>query len=690
MPHKTSSQEYISAINSMEADAVQNNEKFTSESAELLRRYKGEPYGNELPERSKVVSNDVLDLVEADMPALARVFLGANKPCTFKPSSDNPQDIEEAKQKTEYIDWLVRGQTDSFSTQLGFLKDVVSQKFGALKWFMEDVVEKKEYKLEDHSAEEIAAKMEELDGDDVESVEIVSRGEVNISPNDVTATERVNATIEVTVKTRKARVVGVPIESLLFSTGAKNEDDANLVGDRENKTRGELIKEGYPMDKVAKLTSSGKEDATLPQVRFDGNSDELSGEDYQIWANQEVEIRDLYVMVDKDGDGVSQRRHILKSGDVILEDEPFEMVPYAITSAIIMSHSMIGLARAELVTGTALIQTALKRGLLDNTYSHAAPQVGVNENVNQDDLLTKRPGGIVRVKGTENPGQSVFPMNVDYIGNEQLQVIQSFDQERARTTGDYMASAGLNSDTFADGTATSFKGITERGAEKIELVARVISETAYKRLYSGLAWYVSQYQTTDQEIMVLGQQLTVNPSSWQFKQEVFGCVGLGAGDGEKQVEVLTGIFQLQSQLKAEGSPLVDEVGRYNTIDAILKASDIHDTSQYFNNPERPDQLLVAENEQLKAVLEQMQVALEQLQAKNPLAEAEQVKAQAALQAKVIDLQSKREIDAAKLEESIRQFNVQTAQKSNENQARTALELTKIEANTNKNVPGSLI
>ena len=43
-----------------------------------------------------------------------------------------------------------------------------------------------------------------------------------------------------------------------------------------------------------------------------------------------------------------ERRHILKSGEVILENESFPIHPYAGMSAIAMPHRAIGRSRAEL------------------------------------------------------------------------------------------------------------------------------------------------------------------------------------------------------------------------------------------------------------------------------------------------------------------------------------------------------
>ncbi|MCZ6898344.1 MAG: hypothetical protein O7D95_06545 [Betaproteobacteria bacterium] len=696
--------QYLSVINAFETDAIQYNRIFNVENEELQRRYKGDPYGDELPERSKIISNDVQDVVEADMPSLARTFLGASKICVFEAQTEDPKEIEEAKEKTEYIDWIVRGQEDSFRVQFGFLKDVDIQKLGALKFFMEDIVEKRIVSHEDISFEELAELEESLDGEDVESIEIVTRSEIRGEPpiDGQPDNQRLDVEFEVTRNTRRARVMGIPLESFIISTNAVDEESANLVGDRVKLSRGELLQEGHSMETVISLptaaaTSSQEStttDSTLAQIRFDDNGD-VSKESFSAWATQMVEITDMVVKIDKDGDGVAERRHIVKSGDVILEDEPFEVVPYAITSAILMPHTAIGISRAELAAPTARIKTALIRGIADNSYGHNAPQMGVNENVNQDDLLTKRPNGIVRVEGKENPGNSLFPINIEYIGDKALQVVQYFDNARAQTTGTLLASQGLQGDTFEKETATRFTGVQEKGAEKIELVVRVIAETAYKRLYNGLAWLVSQYQTTEVEIKVLGKPLTVNPANWKHKHLATSTIGLGAGDGERTTETTSAILSLQRQLKAEGSVLVDDVKIYNSIDSMLKTLDIHNTAEFFNNPEVPDQLLKAQNEILTSTVQQLQQILEQSQ--NPLAEAETIKAQAQAntnqtraQVSLITANSKAQLDAAKLRQSGQQFNQEQALKQRQGDQKIAVELTKIEANTDKNVPGSLI
>ena len=199
---------------------------------------------------------------------------------------------------------------------------------------------------------------------------------------------------------------------------------------------------------------------------------------------------------------------------------------------------------------------------------------------------------------------------------------------------------------------------------------------------------VSHFQDTEREFAVLGKALTSNPANWRHDQQLNSEIGLGAGDNDQAVENLTGIWQMQTQLKTEQSPLYDEDKRYNTANKLVKALEFKDTSEFFNDPKEPDQLLKFENEQLNNVLLQTQQQMEilQQQAANPLAEAEMVKREGDLAV----AQGKLQLEAAKLQEDQRQFNIKTAQAGVKQQEDTALQLTKMELDSGQDVPGSVV
>jgi hypothetical protein len=189
--------------------------------------------------------------------------------------------------------------------------------------------------------------------------------------------------------------------------------------------------------------------------------------------------------------------------------------------------------------------------------------------------------------------------------------------------------------------------------------------------------------------MVLGKQLTVNPTQWKSNHHIQTNVGLGAGNNEKSVESLQGLYQIQSQLKAQQSPLVDDKDIFNTLARITDGLGFPRTNEFFNNPEEPDELLRHENEQLNTIGLQQQQAIEQLTEQvrqlQALSEVELIKAEAKGQAD----DKKAALEIAKLKEDMRQFNIDATQTANKQQSDEALAVTKMELDNNTNLPGGL-
>jgi hypothetical protein len=655
-------------------DATGNNSTFISENEELLDRYEGNPYGDEQPERSKVVSNDVMDIVEADMPALARIFLGTNDVFKFKPNTAKEDDVKEAEDKTKYVNWQVRHQPWSFSVIHGFIKNALIHKTSVVKYFVEEITEVEEHKKKDISNEEAAMFEESFKGEDVEIVR-EEEGE----------NDEKTLVFKVSRKTKCTKIVDVPLESFRMTKNASDKETAPMVGDVTLMTRGELLALGFDKKTISSLslvggngqigteTNNSSENSRLSDIRDaqEGGTDDTQAIDD--WASEQVEVEDLYPLIDFDGDGIAERRHVMRSGDTVLVNEVFNHVPYAQMSSILMPHKAIGKSRAELAAPTARIKTAILRGVNDNIYAVNNPRMGANKNVEMDDLLVMRPNGVVRTN-TETPiANDLMPITIPYIGDKAMQVIQYYDQSRAQTTGSLMASQGLNADDLGKETATRFEGIQDNSDQKVELVARVMAETGFRQLFEGVAWLDANFQNTAVEIEVLGEELSVNPADWKFKHNVVSRVGLGAGDDEQMLQTMSALWAVHQQLQTVNSPMTDEIKRFNILKQMVNASGLPEETEFFNNPERPEQLITAQNEILTNLVQQLQEQVAQLQ--NPLAEAETIKAQA----KLVEAQGKQQIDVAKLAEDQRQFQVSTVQKQDQFMKDLALSLTELEA-----------
>src|SRR5262249_25624046 len=127
-------------------------------------------------------------------------------------------------------------------------------------------------------------------------------------------------------------------------------------------------------------------------------------------AARRIEVIEHYVRMDYEGDGNALLYKVTTAGgegDILKKDgkpdvEPFDAVPFAAMTPVIVTHRFFGRSIADLVMDIQRIKTALLRAMLDNAYLANNPRVEVAEQLASpetlDDLLVSRPGGIVRTK----------------------------------------------------------------------------------------------------------------------------------------------------------------------------------------------------------------------------------------------------------------------------------------------------
>lgn len=688
--------ELISILSQAESSAAEYSGEFSRENEKYLKGYLAEKSGDfaAIPDQSSVVTTDIADVVESDMPSLARIFLGSGDIVSFQPNTENEAEVAEAEEKTKYVNWVIRNQPESFQTLHSWMKDAEIQKNGVVKYFIDEKKEVEEVEYTGVDGNEIIAIQESLQGADVDKVK------VEVSEQLENEQQTFDIKFRVTRNTKKICIINVPPERFRITRNATSLDDAELVGDVvDDATRGSLLAQGFSRELINQLptvtdnTGEGRGvSSNLNAIRNRDQGGANDSESINDWASQKVELKDLYVKVDFDGDGIAERRHIMISGNNVLVNESFNHVPYASLSAILMPHKAIGRSRAEITYETQRQQTFLARGINDNIRAALRPRNVVHPDLDLDDMLVIKDNGIVRMDDdtTITPQQAVMPLVVPYIGDQALQVVQYVDQKRAKTTGALMSNQGLDADKLQAETATKVNAINDEGSAKIELIARNYAETGWRKLYEGIAWLASRYQDTATEFRVLGKALTVNPSGWKYNHHVESKVGLGAGSNEQLIEARQGIYTIQQQLKAGQSKLVDDEGIYKNLTALTDGLGFNRSEKLFNNPVEPDENLRADNEQLNAMVLQMQEAMkmqsEQIRQLQAFTESKSIEAQAKLMV-AKDTSDQKTADRA---EKIRQFNISTAQDANKHQVDTAVDLTKLELDSGQDIDGALV
>jgi hypothetical protein len=205
--------------------------------------------------------------------------------------------------------------------------------------------------------------------------------------------------------------------------------------------------------------------------------------------------------------------------------------------------------------------------------------------VNIDDLLTNRPGGVVR---TKQPPQSVIqPLQSQPLNQQAMPLLEYLDVVREQRTGITRYSQGMDADSL-NKTASGINQILTQAQLRVELICRVFAETGIKELFNKLLEVVIKYETKEKIIRVNEQYVTMMPMEWANKCNINVQVGLGTGSKEQELVILNNILERQLQAinlqKSAAGPMVNLRNVHNTLTKLVEAAGLKNVETYFTDP----------------------------------------------------------------------------------------------------------
>lgn len=575
-----------SKLLSLISQEVQNSLGFYSSDLatsrkEALKYYLGEPMGNEVEGRSAVVSQDLLEVVESILPSLMRMFTQQDKIVNFEPTQ--PDDVPYAEQISDYCNYIFTKENNGFDILYSMFKTALLQKNGFCKIYWKTSKEQKKESYKNLTEPEYQALLVD------DEIEII-----NLEQQEQQIMGQIETTFNVEVQRvkdySKVEIEAVPPEEILVSKRAKSIKDCDFIAQRVSKTVSELVDMGFNKKDVESLPTAEDQafntEAIVRRSYDDENSDmELSNIDP---ALRVVQITECYMKVDMDGDGIAELRKIIVGGSgynnyVILENEEIPLIPFAMVTAIPMPFRFFGLSFYDLLADVQQVSTTVTRQLLDNMYlQNSARTVVVDGQANLDDLLTSRPGGIIRVKSPN----AVTPMQTPNFLNEGLSMLAKIDEIKEKRSGVPKQNTGLNPDTInkSHTTATSTNQMMAAGTQRIELIARNFAE-GVKDIFRNILAVVCEYQDQEKIIRLRGNFVPMNPREWTTKYDATVQVGLGTGNQDQRLQVLQQVLAVQEKLiQGGGMGLVTPQNIFNTLEKYLENAGYKDATQFFINP----------------------------------------------------------------------------------------------------------
>ena len=135
--------------------------EFSAERSETLDFYLGEPFGNEVEDRSQVVATEVSDTIEYIMPQLMRVFQSTDSFARFV--AREPEDVKAAEQATDLVNYVINNDNNGFVNMYNWFKDALLFKVGVLKVFYDEDIETVETEEGTRKHKNLAAKTSKVE-----------------------------------------------------------------------------------------------------------------------------------------------------------------------------------------------------------------------------------------------------------------------------------------------------------------------------------------------------------------------------------------------------------------------------------------------------------------------------------------------------------------------------------------------
>jgi hypothetical protein len=585
--------------------------QLSSSRRKSLEYYLGDKLGTEIDGRSQVVSTDVSDTIESILPNLLRVFTASDNVVRCDPVT--AEDVPLAEQASAYLNHVFYKDNNGFQLLYNFFKDALIEKNGFLKIYYDESekVEFETYKnlskaekdaLMDTKDEIEIVEEEELEDETAKEqfealLEQYEDQGVDVSTVEKPDFKLYNCKIKRTNKNGKIKIESVPPEEFLIDRNAKSIEDADFVSHKVLMSRSDLVAMGYDEEDVASLPTSDEDIYNTEEIVRQRNIDEYPIDNATDSSTEKVLIYESYIKYDYDEDGIAELRRIVSAGEdgsMVLENMPCDNIPFVTITPIPMPHRFYGRSISELVEDIQLMKSTVMRQLLDNMYLTNNNRVAIMDGmVNMDDLLTTRPGGVVRTK--QPPSQVMQPLQSQPISNQAFPMLSYLDSVREARTGITKSAQGLDADTLNSKTATGVNTLMTQTQMRSELIARIFAETGVKDLFRKIFELMVKYQDKERIVMLNNQYVPVRPTEWKDKFNINIVVGLGTGSKEQQILLLNNILERQLQaFQLQGGkemPMVSLKNMYNTLSKIIENAGLKNVDSYFVNPDIGKQMM---------------------------------------------------------------------------------------------------
>ena len=572
----------------------------------VLHRYRGDETTTKSTVQATTIRDQGYALLAAIMPAY-----NTDRLISFP--ANGPQDADQADAEAAAVNAIFCDGNDGYLNLHNAVADALWFRNGVIKVWVEDYTD-------------ITTRSFMVQPGQTAQMFILTMASSNEEWNEIESDDPDLITFEITVD--KQRVHIDSIEPAYFycdpNQSDQNLQNANFLSERAIYTRSELVSMGMSKKQVYELpaiedesitTGIGSSNTDITAKFIDGVSDVGRAATPD---NEQVECYWCHMLIDTDGDGISERWRFLVSNRELLNKERVEFWPYASGTGWPIPHRWSGLGLYDLLADTEMQQTNARRQLADNlNMANNQRPVFDSGTTNVKDIVNSEPG---RGIDSRDPG-SVHFMPVHDVVSNSISFLQYMDEIKSEQAGGTLAlqSGDVQSMAQISGISAEMQ-LAPREAMAAQ-VSTNLAETLVRQAFLILHDTLRTYWKGEIQYMKAGEWQSTNPREWQRRTRIDVIPGLSPGQRRQQANALQQVIQMQLQLVqgGQGGTVTDLNGFHQAVHDWMSAMELNNTAGYFIDPDSQEgqqaqqmQMQSAQQQQMmQAQMMQMQIQLEQ-------------------------------------------------------------------------------
>lgn len=565
--------EELSAIVMGEIDLSEGfeDDQVTQNRKDALDYFYGRPREDDVEGNSVIQSLDVADMIEAVLAQMMPAF-STDTLVMFEPDGD--QDLQQSVLESEVCNNQIMERNRGYWMLSETIKDALMMRNAVCNVSVEETVTVTDLKLT--GVDDVSIALAISSAEPNETRELTSIDEVE--------SDLFDAAIKSTVTKRRLVIRAVDPTTFLINTEHDSiyVDEARFQAERSYPTRTDLIQAGFDKSIVTDIPTNMQDDKTDTQARRRDHAQVGRKGSTMDRSMETIEQYEVYLMVDRDKDGIAELHHIIMGGTVVLLDEIVEFSQYVSGSAFVNPHEYTSISLFDKLKNVQDLKTTAIRQWVDNIENNnIITTVVADGQVNLDDAVSKRPGKAIRARSVEAVRQLMIPD----IGSSSNALMEYADKMRSERGG---AALDLQNASLQIAGDTAH-GVERQMGSKEQLAAlmtRNISESLIRSLYLLVHRVLRTQMPGEIVTRLAGEFVTVDPAQWPERERVNVKAGLSVQERFQLKTALEAVINKQTELFGGGMDgvLVNLQGYYNALTDWGRASMLDNPERYFLDP----------------------------------------------------------------------------------------------------------